>query len=537
VVSLVLLIACTNIANLLLARTTARRHELAVRRALGGSRWRLMRQLFVEAALLATLGASLGDVFSVQGSRFVIRLISNETSTIFLDVSPDLHVLTFTMVLTAVTALLFGMVPAFHAGAVAPMGALKDAGRSTTAERRSVAAALVVVQIALSVVLVVAACLFVRTFTTLAARDLGFRRDGVLLAAVNAQRVPPGAAGAVTVLDRVRDAVRAVPGVAHAAASVVTPVGNMGIAWHLEMAGAAPLPNVMSNMNAYVNAVSPGWFATMGTPILSGRDFTNRDLAGAPPVAIVNESLAHRFRRDGSVLGRAVTMPFGPAPTAEVELVGVVADAVYRSVREPVPPTIYVPLAQWPYSTRSGAFGLTSVTLAIRSSTRTLAELTRSVSAAIETVNPAFVLTFRPLADQVDAALVQERLVATLSAFFAVLALALAALGLYGVTSYGVSRLRREIGIRIALGATNARIIRLVLARLAGQVGLGIVIGITLSLWASRYVAALIYGLEPRDPRTLAAAAGVLVAVAAFAAWLPARRAACVDPAVALHCD
>jgi predicted permease len=278
-----------------------------------------------------------------------------------------------------------------------------------------------------------------------------------------------------------------------------------------------------------MNLVGPGWFAALGTPVVTGRDFDGRDRLGAPRAVVVNRAFVRKYFGDKDPIGQ--TIAEAPRPTADpapLTVVGVVADAVYETPREPAPPTMYWPLAQ----TERPPGG---VTLTVRSAAGDPAALARSVGAAVMAVHPDLTLTFRPLETLVDASLAQERLVATLSGFFGALALLLAALGLYGITAYAVSRRRLELGIRMALGTSPAGVVRLVLSRVALLVGGGLVAGAAASWWASALVGAMLFGLPPRDPATLAGAATVLAAVGALAGWLPARRAARIDPARVLR--
>jgi putative ABC transport system permease protein len=534
VVSLVLLVACANIANLLLARATARRHELSVRLALGASRARLVRQLFAESLLLSAIGAAGGLLVAQWGSRLLVGQLSTATNTVFLDLSIDWHILAFAIAATVATALLFGTAPAFRAAGVAPIDALKEQGRGAVGDSRGrVANALVVAQVALSVVLVVGAGLFVRSFTSLTSLRLGFDRDKVLVVNIGAQRASIAATERIPVLERVASAARVLPGVADAAMSVVTPVS--GSTWNnrVEVSGAVDLPD--RQRQTLVNYVTPGWFAAYGTPLVAGRGFDDHDTKTSAPVVIVNEAFARRFFNGASPLGHTVATA-GPVnranrPTPPMAIVGVAADAVYRNLREPMSPTMYAPLSQYD-DTR---FPLPAAALSVRAGQGSPALLARSVAAAIRDVNPDFSLTFRPLADQVNASLTQERLIAMLSGFFGVLALLLAGLGLYGVTSYAVTRRRMEIGIRMALGAAPAGVVRLVLARVTLLVGAGVAVGAVISLWASRFVATLLFGLEPRDPVTLAGSVAALAAVGALAGWLPAHRASRIDPADVLR--
>jgi predicted permease len=531
VVGLVLLIACANIANLQLARTAARRHELSVRVALGASQWRLARQLLVESLVLATTGALAGAVLAAWASRLLVRLLSTTVNTVFLDLSLDWRVLAFMMLVTAVTTVLFGALPAFRASGAAPHDALKEQGRATVGGTAgTTASGLVVAQVALSLMLVVAAGLFTRTFIGLATLPLGFDSDRVVVVNVNAMRAHIAPANRMDFYYRLVDAVAAVPGVGHAGGSVISPVSGAGMNNFVEVPGAPDMSE--SESTSLVNFVTPGWFAAYGTPIHAGRDVSDRDTKTAPSVTLVNEAFVRKFFPGRSALGGSVK--FFAGRSAEVQLpkivVGVVADAVYRSLRDPAVPTMYVPLAQFDFP-----FPMTGISIGVRASSGSPLLLARSVASALTTVDPGLAFNFRSLADQVDASLTQERIVAMLAGFFGGLALLLAGLGLYGVTAYAVSRRRREIGIRMALGAAPAGVVRLVLSRVTMLVGLGVVIGAVVSLWASRFVAPLLYGLPPRDPATLIGAVGVLTTVGALAAWLPARRASRIDPAVVLR--
>ena len=530
VVVLVLLIACANIANLLLARATTRRHEWSVRLALGASRWRLVRLLLTESLVLSLVGAGLGFLVAGWSSRLLVEQLSTQTATVFLDLSIDWRVLMFTTGLTVLTALLFGTAPALRAAGVAPIEAIKDHGRGAGGDmgRASVASALVVIQVALSVMLVVAAALFMRTFDKLVRLDLGFDPTRVLVVTMNAERASIEPARRMSVYERARQAVQALPGVENAALSFVTPVSGHVWGNRLEVSGSAALTDAERSVRR--NQVSPEFFETYGQHLVAGRGFSAADRDGAPPVAIVNEAFALRFLNGANPIGHTLRRFPARADDAVLEIVGVVGDAVYRRLREPIPPTVYSPVAQSSPGLPSNEFNLN-----VRAASGSPALLTRSIADAIGMVNRDLALTFRPLSDQVNASLTQERIVAMLSGFFGALALLLAGLGLYGVTSYAVSRRRTEIGIRMALGAAPGSVIRLVLARVSALVGIGIVVGAGVSFWASQFVSALLYGLEPRDPATLVGSAGVLAAVGAIAGWLPARRASLIDPAEVLR--
>ena len=523
VVGLVLLIACANLANLLLARASARRHELSLRIALGASRQRILRQLLTECMLLSGAGAGLGLGLAQVGSRLLGRQLSTTTNAVFLDLALDWRVLGFTAVIAIATAMLFGTVPALRATRVQPNDALKSQGRGVVGDGPIGGGhLLVVVQVALSLVLLVGAGLFIRTFAALVNLDLGFDRRPILVAAVTMPRAQPDVAGRSELFRRLQEAAAAVPGVSAAALSHVTPLGNNTWKNLVELPDGPPL--AASERLTSFNMVSGGWFQAYRTPLLAGRDFSSADTVGSPAVAIVNEAFARRFTGGRNPIGTRVRQPYN----IERRIVGYVKDAVYESVRAPVPPTLYLP-----YSQQAQLPSATSVS--VRVTAGAPGALTRSLAAALGRVDRNLVITVRPMADQVDAMLVQERVMATLSAFFGALALLLAGLGLYGVTSYAVSRRRTEIGVRLALGAAPLGVIGLILRRAAILVGAGIVVGSAVSLWVSRFVSPLLFGLEPRDPGTLVAAIVLLAALGLLAGWLPARRASRIDPARVLR--
>jgi putative ABC transport system permease protein len=526
VVGLVLLIACANLANLLLARANERRHELAMRRALGASAVRLARQLLLESLLLGGVGAVLGLLLAGWGSHALVQLFSTPDRQVFLDVAPDRMVLAFTAGVGLATALLFGLAPALRAARVDPTEAVKEHGRIAISGRsRALGGPLVVAQIALSLVLLVAAGLFLRTFRALAQIDPGFDRHPVIVANVDAQRSTLPGERRAELYESLRVAVQRVAGVSHAGVSVIVPMSGAG--WNSNVTlppGATKKSDV-----AWFNAVTPGFFAAYGTTVLAGRDFNSRDLRTAPLVALINEAFTRTYLNRAQPIGLSIECQMGPF-TQRATIVGVVEDAIYRSLREGKPPTIYLPLAQLP---PEAAWPFAGV--AVRVASGSAAPLTRSIASAITRVDPNLSISFRPLAQQVDASMVTERMIAVLSAFFGALALSLAAIGLYGVTAYGVSLRRAEIGVRMALGADAKRVVGLILGRVGRLVAVGVLTGAAISYWATRFVAALLFGLEPHDVATFAVAALTLATVGFVAAWLPARRAARIDPASVLR--
>jgi len=529
VVSLVLLIACANIANLLIARASARRHELTVRLALGASRWRIARQLLAESLLLATAGAALGVLIARWGSALLVSQLTTYAATVNLDLALDRRVLAFAIAVSAAAALLAGVAPALSVGAITPQEALRAHGRAAAGGRRfSARHASVVLQVALSLVLVVGAGLLARTFVGLATRDAGFDRRGVLLVTARVDQNPLEEPARLALFERFARAAAAVPGVSAAAACFTTPTASAG--WNTMIVVPAGSSLTRRQRMTWVNIVSPGWFPTMGVPMVAGRDFDARDRAGAPQVVIVNRAFAQRFLQ-GQTLGSMVsTLEPGPhdKPAPRLEVVGVVDDTIYKSLRAPMEPIMYYPLAQ------SDGLG-TSVVISARAASARADTLAHSVAAAIAREDPTAVLSIRTLEAQMAASLTQERLVATLAGFFGVLGLLLAALGLYGVTSAAVTARRAEIGIRMALGARADGVVRMVLGSIAWLVGLGIAAGAALSAWAATFTQSLLYDVQPRDPLTFGAAALTLIAVATLAAWLPARRASRIDPVQVLR--
>ena len=537
VVALVLVIACANIANLLLARCTARCHELSVRVALGASRWRVARQFLMESLVLSALGTAGGIVFALWATRALIAQLSTSATPLVLDVSFDLRMLAFTAATLIATAMLFGVVPALLATRVAPMDALKDRTTGGGGEQPlgagGLANGLIVAQVTLSLILVVAAGLFVRTFEHLTRVALGFDRDRLLGVTVNAQAVPGTDRNAL--YHRLVRAVAAVPGVSKAGGSINPPLIGSLAGDVVVSAPGAPAPPDAERISQS-NSITPGWLAAYGTAVRAGRDIDERDTNDSQQVMLINEAFVRHFFPDRNPVGAALAVtgripPMGDIPLGSRTVVGVVGDAVWRSVRDPARPTIYQPLSQW----GTDPLPYVNFFMVVRASTASPAQLSRSVAAAVTDVNSDLTLTFRPVADQVNDSLAQDRLVAMLSGFFGALALLLAGLGLYGVTAYAVARRRTEIGIRMALGAAPEGVVRLVLSRVFVLVGLGVLAGAGVSLWASTFAASLLYGLEPRDPVTLVGAAVVLAAVGALAGWLPALRASRIDPAEVLR--
>jgi len=530
-VGLVLLVACANIASLLLARALARRRELSVRLALGGSRWRIARLLFIESLIVAVTGAGLGLVFASWSSALLVQQLSTWESTVSLDLALDWRVLAFTAALACLSAITAGVAPVLGLKSVTAGEALKDAGRGIAGDRRfGVRSTLVVAQIAVSLVLVVAAGLFLRTFASLNRLPLGFVPEPLLVAELNLQASGGPAEERGPRVERLRDAAAAVPGVR--SASVAAEQLLTGGGWASSLVGVGDGPMSPTRPFLWLNATTPGWFETMGMPLRSGRDFEAGDRVGSRLVAIVNEAFVRRFLPGEQPIGQDVRLGTrrGDTVGTRYEIVGVVGDAVYTTPREGMLATMYVPVAQRPPET----FWET-VLLTINAAPGRRAAVERDVAAALTRVDPTIAFTFGTFDQLVEATVTQERLIAMLSSFFGGLALLLAAVGLYGVVAHAVRARQTEIGLRMALGADPSSIVRLVFQRVGVLIAAGLAFGLAGSLWAARFVEALLFQLEARDPVTFGGAVAVLAAVGLLAAWMPARRAAGLDPATVLR--
>jgi predicted permease len=527
IVALVLLIACANMANLLLAQSTARQRELVIRLSLGASRWQLARQLLLESLLLSAIGSAAGVVLAIWGSRALVQLLSTRTALVTLDLALDWRVLAFTTVVGMLTGLLFGVVPALRATGLTPAMTLRDHARGVVSGggRINFGHGLVALQVAISFVLVLGASLFVRTLVDLTAQEMGFRSAGVLIASVDLRRTGASDTERPALFARLRDELASSPGVDAAAVSVLTPMSNN--TWNnLITVPGYDAPE--RDRIAYFNRMSPGYFRVMGTPILAGRDISSTDRPGSPIVAVVNEAFATKFFKGESPLGKTFMLGMPGRPGSGVhEIVGLVADAKYNSLREPPPPTMYTAWAQ-------SDTALSSAVISLR--INGAADRYRATALdAIQRVAKDAVVSFKTFEEDLDAALIQERLVASLSAFFGGLALLLAAIGLYGVMSYSVARRRNEIGIRMALGAAPQNVMRLVLTNVAIVTAIGLITGIGLAVGTGQFVNTLLFGLVANDATMVSIAAVTLGTAAVVAGYLPARRASRVDPMVALR--
>jgi putative ABC transport system permease protein len=522
-VSLVLLIACANVANLLLVRAAAREREIAVRLAIGASRGRIVRQLFTESLLLSVLGGVIGVGIAAVSGRLLVDLLSTGAAdAIALDLAPDWRLLGFTSLVTIETSMLFGLAPAVRGTAVGLAPALKQITGRTASSRAAVAPALVVLQVSLSLLLVAGAGLFVRTLQNLRHLDAGFRHEGVLLVNVDGRRAGYRGAALQTFYEELVAELQPVAGVTSVSLSKNTPLN--GSRW-FERAVVDGRPVQSGSESTDFNAVSPRYFETMRIPLTAGREFTPRDSATAPAVAIVDQAFVQRYFPSQQPIGRSVS--YAGARVGPMEIVGVAASTRSRGLRQIAQPTVYVPYAQqdadW-------------ATLEAHA-TGSLNEVANAIRTVLRPRLPQAALRVQTLSAQVDAALAQERLLAMLASAFGVLAVVLAAVGLYGLLASMVTRRSAEIGIRMALGARRAEVMCLVLRQSVRLTSIGIVFGLIAAAAVTRSVQGMLYGLSPVDPVTLVAVSLVFVLVAALASYVPARRATAVDPLVALRCE
>jgi len=530
-VSLVLLIACANVANLLLARATSRQKEISVRFSLGASRGRLMRQLLTESVLLAGMGGALGYLFAYWGSYVLVALISPASRPLSLNISPALTILRFTVGACLLTALLFGVAPAWHAMRTDMAPALKQSTRTTGSAglRLGLGKALIVVQVAVSLVLLFGAGLFVRTLLNLRHIDPGFDQNNVLIFGLNPTKAGYKQFALNDFFSRVEQRVVMLPGVISVTASFHTLLNDGRRSDDVWVEGFKG-DGTPGQMDVAVVPAGPNFFATMKIPVLRGRDLSERDTEHSPRVAAANEAFVKRYFGGRDPIGQHVRFASAP-PSTTMEIVGVVRDARYGSLREEAPATLYHPYKQ--------AEGIPFMYFELRTATSPTA-LVPSVRAAVASVDrnvPLFGITTE--AQQSDESLLHERLFAKLTSFFGLLALLLACVGLYGILSYAVARRTPEIGVRMALGAQQADVVRMILRETCLLVAAGLAIGVPASLAAARLASSvisdLLYGLKTTDVPTITLAALLLIGVAVCAGSFPARRAMRVDPMVALR--
>jgi predicted permease len=527
IVALVLMIACANVANLILARGSERRKEFAIRLALGASRSRLIRELLTESLLLVSLGGLLGVSFALWSEQFLTSFFVNGDKRLAVNLSLDYRVLCFTACVSLLTGLIFGLAPAFQATRIDPTPALKDSAVSGAASRSRLGKSLVAAQVALSMLLLVGAGLFLRTLHNLKNVDAGFRRAGVLTMRVNpalasADQLPQLAHTWNEILTRVES----LPGVQSASLSTLTPLDGNDRAVRVDVPGFRSAGE--QDRDIRLNQVSPAYFRTFGIPQLQGRNFADSDNETALKVAILNETAAHFYFGGRSPIGGLLNFDRGPNPRVQYQVVGVVKDSRYLNLREPETRLVYLPRLQ-------ALDQLGQLQLAVHSEGRP-DDLVNGIRNELRATGADILVTnIITLDEQINQSLSQERLVSTLSIFFGLLALLLACVGLYGVMAYNVARRTREIGIRMALGARRGIVLSMVLKETLLTIVTGVIVGLAAAIATTRFISSLLFGLTPHDPATFAWAALLLIGVAALAGYIPARRATKVDPMVALR--
>jgi predicted permease len=523
ITGLVLLIACANLANLMLARAAAREREIAVRLALGASRWRLVRQLLSESGLLALVGALAGLLIAVVVSRAIIWFLSTKDNAPQLDLSIDWRVLTFMALVAAATCIIFGLIPALRSSNTEPGAAIKAGGRGMTAgrERFSFQRMLVVAQISISLVLLVGAVLFVRSFRNLVTFDPGFREDHIVVAGMGFYKMHLPTERLKPFQRQLLDEVRAIPGIAGAASTTNIPL--WGGSWTLGTQVGS------RRSSSKFTWVSPDYFRTLDIPIIAGRDFNLQDTDKSQPVIAVNETFVRTQLGGASPIGTIVRTIAEPGyPETAWRIVAVVKDTRYANLRDDIPPSSYAPASQYPIA---GPWTSMMIRSSIPSAAA-IAAIKQNLERMHPQLNPSF---FEVYQQSIRDGLLRERLMAAVSGFFGALAAILATVGLYGVISYIVARRKNEIGIRMALGAGRGQVVGMILRESGWVLAVGLVVGSALSLLATRSAATLLFGLKANDPSTLLAAAALLAGICVLASYIPARRASKLNPMTTLR--
>jgi predicted permease len=528
-VGLILAIACANTANLLLARASARKREMAVRLSLGAGRLRVMRQLLTESALLASLGGVLGILFAVWGVRSLTLLLANGQENFTLRAELNWHVLGATAALSLLSGVVFGLAPAIQSTRADVIPALKETragGPSTRTRyaflRMNLSHALVVSQIAISLLILVAAGLFVRTLSNLQSVQLGFNRENVLLFQLNARQVGHREPEIATFYADLRKRFEAIPGVRNASLSHSSLL-EAGRQLPVSVSGTPTTGTRILN-------TGPGFFTTMQIPILLGREIDERDQSGSPPVAVVNELFAKtNFGRENP-MGRRITLGgFNGGPPRDMEVIGVCANARYGGLKRNIPPVVFIPYNQ-------GTFPpVHQMTYALRTAGDPLLYL-KTVREIVHQADSRLPLTnVKTQAAEIDQTINPEIAFAKLCTGFAILALVIACVGLYGTMSYNVARRTGEIGIRMALGAQRGAVVWMVLREVFALAAVGLAISVPTALGTSKFVKTFLFGMKPNDPRALTVAVAILLSAALLAGYVPARKASRIDPMIALR--
>jgi len=524
-VGLVLLIACANVANLLVARGAARQKEVAIRLALGASRGAIVRQRLIESFVLAAAGAALGLALAWWTGTLLLKTLPFDEAARTLSAAPDVRVTAFALVAATLTAILFGLAPALQSTRPQLTSTLKDesgsiVGGTGHARFRK---ALVVAQVGLSVLLLAGAALFARSLYNLRSIDPGFETDQLLSFSLDPSLNGYSRERTVALFERLHQELSALPQIRAVSPSVIPLLTDSEWSSTVKVEGYTAKEG--EDMNPNIDAVGPGFFATMGQPLVAGREFTARDAMGAPKVAIINETMAKYYFGDQSPIGRHIG--YGRSETPDMEIVGVVKDTKNTTLRQQPKRFVYTPYTQ------ESELGSMTFYVRGRRDAASLGTVVRQVAQRVDPNLPIY--DMKTMNTVMDESLFIERMVAALSIAFGALATVLAALGLYGVMSYSVARRTREIGIRMALGAERSSVTWLVLKEVAWMVAIGVGVGLPLAMALSRVVQAQLFDLSAHDPVALAGAAAILALVALGAGYLPARRATRVDPMLALR--
>jgi macrolide transport system ATP-binding/permease protein len=523
-VALVLLIACANVANLLLARASVRQREIAVRSALGAGRGRLLRQLLTESVVLALIGGALGVLFAYWGSPALVAMMARGRNQLALDVHPDLPVLGFTLLVALATGIAFGLAPALSGSRTGAGPSLQARSRNLTDSFAGrIGQTLVVAQVALALVLVIGAGLLVRTLRNLETSDPGFSRQGVLVFGIAPTLLGYKGDRLEQFYQQLQEEISQIPGVSSASFSHVTPIGSNLRDGFISVQGYTPQNR--GDVRNYLAFVGPRFFKTSGIPLLAGRDFGSQDQSVSPPVAIINQTLARRFFAGRNPIGQKLGW-IRSRQTQEYEIIGVVGDAKYFSLREAMLPIAYFDVLQ-------GELGDLYVEVRVASNPTGLIPQIRSLLHTFDSRLAPWDPT--TLEEQIDASLYQEKLVSTLSSAFGVLALLLACVGLYGIMAYAVARRTDEIGLRMALGAQRGDVLKLIAGQGLKLTLIGLGVGILCSLGATRLLGSLLFGVKPIDRLTFISVSLLVSFLALLAGYIPARRATKVDPMVALR--
>jgi predicted permease len=521
---LVLLLACVNLANLLLARAASRQREMSTRLALGAHRSHILRQLLTESLLLSTLGGAAGLALGYLGRNLIPNMLANPLQAASMRSDFDWQILAFTAAVSICTGILFGLVPAWQATRVEVSSALKDASHATSSRSGlRLGKGLVVFQIALSTILLIGAALFMRTLVNLNRTPLGFNAGHMLLFQLNPPRARYNDAQSVALYRQLEEKLAAIPGVRSISLSNIAVIGDGHSGDSFHISGTSDKP-----ARVQANGVSTDFFTTMGIPILGGRSFTAQDTSTSPVVAVINNTLARQFFPNQNPIGRTFETDTDEV-AGSIQIIGIAADTRYAALRTPTPPTFYLSYRQTLEPSR--------MVVEIRTWAEPGSVLTQCRAAVTSLDRDLPLIDVRTMTEQIATTISGERIFAQLTTAFGILALILACIGIYGIMAYTVARRTSEIGIRMALGAQTAQVLSMILREVSWMAIEGVTLGIGAALWLARFISAMLYGLKPSDPLTLASVATLLILIALLAGFGPARRASRINPTQALRHD